>query len=106
MVCREPDVEVPRQAVLADNDTCMLDRFVRKEELCTHNRGLRIARGIGGKRVEPARFRNRVVVQKYEVVTTGRCRAVVAGGGEASVRLTRDDPDGVGVLMEQLGGGI
>jgi hypothetical protein len=106
MVCGEPDVEVPRQPVLADDDTCVLDGLVREQELCAHHRSLRAVPGVGDERIEPACFRNGVVVQEDDVFTAAHRRAVVAGSGKAAVRLPPDGLDGIAIGAEQLRGRI
>src|SRR5262249_32800340 len=77
----EAGVEVPREAVLADDDAGVLDGVVGKEQLGADDGRGGVSRRVAGQSVQPAVLREGVVVQEDQKVAAGGGGPAVAGGG-------------------------
>ena len=110
VVGREAGINVARVVVLANGHPGVLDGIVEIQQLAAHDRGRRVVFGVLHQRVEPARLRQRVVVEKDEVVTRSRRRTRVAGRGKPVVFRQAYRRDSALVFGQELwsdiGGGV
>jgi hypothetical protein len=93
---------MPRVEVLADHDAGVLDHVVRKEQLATDHRCVGMTLGVAHECVQPSSVRDRIVVQKHQVLARGRRPPVVAGSGEAGIRCVCHNTNPLAVVGEEL----
>ncbi len=107
MVGRKSGVNVPRHAVLADDNTCMLDRVVGKQELAPDNACLRMALCVVHQCIQPPGLRESCRCSRKQ--NTRRCGggAGIAGFGETpELASCRNELNLFAVTGQQLPRGI
>src|SRR5207249_11089032 len=57
VVSREARIDMPRDLLLGDDDSNMLNRVVRIEQLAAHDRRVRRSGGVVDQRIEPSGLR-------------------------------------------------
>src|SRR5689334_6042710 len=77
--------EVGRASIVADYAAGLLQAAIRVHQLRAYDAHVRLAGQRRQQRIEPARLRNRVVVEEDEKLTPGLRRTIVAGCDEAAV---------------------
>jgi hypothetical protein len=104
VVCREPCVDVPRDAFLRDDDSCVLNRVVGIEQFAPDDRYMGCFVSVGDERVEPTGLGLRVVVQEDEVLAASDLRSRVAGLRKPRGGFVGDDANQVVARREDIGG--
>ncbi len=89
-----------------DDRARMLDGPVGVQQLATDDCDLRLTLDRLDHGVEPSRERNRIVVQKHQVLTRGRPRALIARRREPDVQIATNDPKCRPLLSQKCRGPV
>jgi hypothetical protein len=102
MVSGESCINVTRITVLANHHARVLDSAVRVQQLAAEHRCLWVSVSVTFKGFEPARLRDRVIVEKDKIFTRGCRGAIVAAFCEATVSWVCHQSHPVAVPGEHL----
>jgi hypothetical protein len=94
MIGREATVDVTRVAILmANHDAGVLNGHVRIEQLASDDGRAHLLPGVVNERIQPARTRSDVVIEKDQQLTVGNRGTIVAGRCEPTIPIVADRPD-------------